>query len=107
LAAVFGGHRQVVDVDLAARLFELVQLVGDQPADDLVALQRGDRDEAVAAEQPFGVSGCRPLRGVARRVFESRAEHRAQRVHQRRVAGQQAADHESPRRIDVDAVHGK
>src|SRR4051812_41825595 len=48
---VRGGDRQIVDVDLAALLLELAQLVGRQPAYDLIAVQGGERDEGLAPKQ--------------------------------------------------------
>src|SRR3546814_3473201 len=51
-AAMVGGNCQIVDVELAARLLELLQLVGGEAADDLAVLQRHQRGKGGIIQQP-------------------------------------------------------
>src|SRR5262245_25597883 len=50
LAPVRCCDSEIVDVDLAALLLELLQLVGRDAAHNRAAFQRGKRDETVATE---------------------------------------------------------
>ena len=65
---------EIVDVDLAALLLELVQLMGCEAADDLAVLQRGERYEVVAAEQTFEIGRARPGIAIGLSVFERSAK---------------------------------
>ena len=50
-AAVGFEHGEIVDVDLAPVLLELVELVGGKAADHGVAIERGDGDEMRLGEE--------------------------------------------------------
>jgi len=83
LPPVRGRHCQVVDVDFAAFLLELVQFVGAQGAAYGAAVIEGrQRDEAVAAEQFAQVVRARPLARVRGRIAEGFAKEGQQRVHE-------------------------
>ncbi len=84
-APVRFGDGEVVDVDLAARLFELLELVRRQPADDHVAVQRRERDEVGFAEEPPQVVVTRDGALVRVRIVERRAEDGEQLPHHREV----------------------
>lgn len=61
------GHREVVDVDLAAFLLELLELVGDQPAGDVPADARDKDADVRPRQQPaqVGIAGRCALEGLA------------------------------------------
>src|SRR5690606_22930803 len=77
------GDGEIVEVDLAALLLVLAQLVGHEAAHDIPAGERGDRDEVVAGQQASKITGTRPRGGVDLLLSESLAEHRGHRFHQR------------------------
>lgn len=62
LAAMLRLDSQVVDVNLAAFLFELRELIGRESADDCLIRQRGQRNEVVASQELAEI-GCTRLCG--------------------------------------------
>jgi hypothetical protein len=72
---------QVVDVDLAALLLELVEHVGGETPEHRRILDRGKRDEPLAAEQPREIIVAGPGRAVSLDLAERFAEHGQHRVH--------------------------
>lgn len=71
LPAVGGGNREVVDVDLAALLLELVQLVlGREAAHHLTDLHGDERNEGIASEQALQIGRAGPRPSVGLRLGE-------------------------------------
>src|SRR3546814_15394646 len=73
-------------------LLELGQHVGGDPADHLIALDRGQRDERVAAKQALQPGCTKRTVGVGAALVERLAEHRKHRAHRRHVIAAQQAD---------------
>jgi hypothetical protein len=86
------GDRQVVDVDLAARPLELLQLVGHQPADHLAARERDQGGHVVASEESREVGLARRLAAIGLRVLERHAEQRVEAARERQVGRGEAVD---------------
>src|SRR4051812_43225197 len=75
------GDCQIVDVDFAAPLLQLVEYISDQAADSLIAVARGQRDDMVLGEDAAqiglaGRPGC-----IAGRVSKRGREQRIQIAH--------------------------
>jgi hypothetical protein len=92
LAPVRGRYRQIVDVDLAALLLELAQLVRGNATHHLAAFQGGERDEVVAAQQTTKVRRARPSPAIGPGLVEGFSEHRQQAFHRRDVIGPERTD---------------
>jgi hypothetical protein len=90
--------RQIVDVDLAALLLELVQLIRREAAHDLAPLQGGEGDEVVAAEQALEIGGAGPGPAIGLHLAEGLAEGRQHGLHQCDVGGREQAYIERGRR---------
>jgi hypothetical protein len=90
-AAMRFGDREVVDVDLATRLFELVEFIGDQPTHDILARQRHESDDMLLGEQTLQIGIAWRLCAVGLRFGEGFAEHRIQLANERNVAARKAA----------------
>src|SRR3546814_2270542 len=71
-AAMVGGNCQIVDVELAARLLELLQLVGGEAADDLAVLQRHQRGKGRSEEH---TSELQSLMRITYDVFCLKKKH--------------------------------
>ena len=80
-------HGQIVDIDFAALLLELVKFVGDEAADDRAAVQRGKRHEIFAGEQTFEIARARSCPAIDFHLAECFAKRRHHCFHQRHVAG--------------------
>src|SRR5690606_31968320 len=92
LATVRLQHGQVIEVDLAALLLELRQLVGGETAHHHTVPHRRQRNEVVAAEQPLemGIPGRRLAEGI--HFFEGLTERDQERAHQREIGWGDLAD---------------
>jgi hypothetical protein len=84
--------REIVNVDLAALLLELPELVGRDAADDFAILQSHQRDERLAGEQRPQVARAGPLRRIRLDFIEDFTEGREQSLHQRDIVGREVAN---------------
>lgn len=86
------GNREVVDVDLAARLFELLQLVGDQPADDIVPVEGDENADMRLGQQApqVRIVRRRALEGLA--FVEGLAEQPVERADLRELVRSELRD---------------
>lgn len=77
-SAMASAHREVVDVDLAASLFELIEYVRSERADDCASFMRSERDEVRLFEQRLEVGVARDIalkRGWIFEHFPEELEH--------------------------------
>ena len=87
-------HRQVIDVDLASRLFELVELIGDKPSHHRLAGQGDEHDHMVLGEQSLAIGLARRLALVGLRLAEGDTEQGVQLTKKRNVRGCEAMERE-------------
>src|SRR5262245_39666524 len=78
-------HREIVDVDLAALLFELPELVRCKTTDHVGPLECDQCDERITAQQAAQVALAGALCSVGARVVEGLAEQCQQRIQQRNI----------------------
>ena len=93
---------QVVDVNLAPRLFELVQLVGHEPAHDLAAQAGDEHDDVLLAEQRFEIRPAWRLRAICRGLGKGSPEQCVEFFNDGHIRGSETKDLERLHRH----VHG-
>src|SRR5690606_37948341 len=104
-AAVAFIDREVVDVELAARLLELAQLIGAETAHHAAVHYRDQRNEAGIVEQALQVVARGTRSTISLWVLEGGAEEIEQPRHQAEVLGRQALDlHSAQARYDWNRV---
>ena len=86
---------EVVGSDLAAVLFELVELVGDEPADDLITVHRRQRDDVRLRQELREVGVGRWIADIAHPILERVGKHGEHAAHERGVGGGEVVDHEA------------
>src|SRR5215813_10563995 len=77
------GDGQVVDVDLAPRAFELVQLVGHQSAHDLVVQAGDEHDDVLLGEKGLQIGPAWRLRAIGRGLCKGATEQRVEFLKER------------------------
>ena len=85
--AVLHIDSQVVDVYLAAFLFELFELIGRHTSNDFVTLLSSQCDEAITGKQPLEIRLVGLRTHVCVRVVKGVAEHSEQFANQFNIAG--------------------
>jgi hypothetical protein len=94
LAPVIRGNRQVIDVNLAPLLLELVELVGDEPAAHLARSNRHQRDDVFLRQLAPEIRVVRRLRGVGLGVAECLAEQSVERTREHNIGWSEPANFE-------------
>ncbi len=92
LAPVRLSDGEIVDVDLAARLFELLELVGDEATHDRRALERDEHQNVGLGQDPREVGIARRPSLVGVTLAERRAEHRVERPGEQQVGCSELLD---------------
>ncbi len=91
--AVFS-YSQIIDVELAPLLLELVKLVSGEATYDFVLLDRRERNEIGLSEQPLQISGAGLFFREGLDLLESLAEHPQQAAHQVQIGWAEPTDFE-------------
>lgn len=94
LPAMWCRNGKIVDVDLAALLLELLQLITREASQNGVALNSGDGYEALASEKVLEVGARRPRVALGRDAVEGLSEHLVEGLHQLDVGPSKHADRE-------------
>src|SRR5689334_14937361 len=89
---MFAGHSEIVDVDLAALLLELFQLVGGDAAHDNAILRGGHCNEGIVAKKALQIALARTVRSVRIQFIERLTERPQQGFHERHIIGSETAN---------------
>jgi len=105
LSAMRLGDSEVVDVDLASRALELVELLGNEPADDFLNYERDERDHMFLLQQSAEIRIVGWFGTVRLGLAERMSKHRIQLAYERHIARGEPANgdtgsvgHTSPQR---------